>query len=349
MSSLNPNDTPPLFKDKDKKDLPIESLTGIDKTAYLQIDLKVDPMGEKPVSPMTAVFAPDPTQLKAGEGVDILLWFHGDKDVWSKKRTLATKKHHSFWGQSVQDYLKIDECKLREFILQTSKKKFLLVVPTLNDHTGNGRKPAAGLLWNQGDAEAYLQQVLNGVTEHLKIKVKGPRNIVLAAHSGGGHILSQMAQHFTGAFDKANEVWCFDCTYWGGKPFITWATKGHSNPRLWVYSTGGKGPQATGDYANEILTFAQNAPTKNTDVEIDYPTVSYDPVAKKTVRGRTYISFQMKTPVTSIDVLIDDYPTVGKTSQTEYFTASYHGSAKGHYESIEKYLPQLVETSQNLK
>src|SRR5205823_3596246 len=111
------------------------------------------------------------------------------------------------------------------------------------------------------------------------------------------------------------EVWCFDCTYWGGDPFIAWAKRGHSNnPRLWVYSTGGKGNGSTGDSANNILAFSQTKPA-----------------------------------TTTIEVLIDDYPAAGKTSRTQYFVASYHGSANGHYESLQKYLTQLVEISKNLK
>jgi hypothetical protein len=310
--TLNASDTPELFKDEDGQDLPIESLTGTDKTVYLNIDLKVDPMGGKPVVPMTAVFAPDPKQLSGGD-TNMLVWFHGDKHVWSKNR----KGDLYLWGKSVQDYLKVDECKLREFILKSSNRNFVLVVPTLNDRTGSGKDhTAGGLLWQQGEAEAFLQQVLNGVKKYMGINATRPGNIVLAAHSGGGHILSRMAQHFTGPFNKANEVWCFDCTYWGGDPFITWAKKGHSDPRLWVYSTGGKGPRETGDPANAILTFSQ---TKD---------------------GAT----------ANIQVLIDDYPSAGNTSSTKYFAAAFGGSAKGHYESIDMYLTKLVDTSRkNLK
>ena len=53
--------------------------------------------------------------------------------------------------------------------------------------------------------------------------------------------------------------------------------------------------------------------------------------------------------MTNIEVLIDDYPAAGKTSSTKFFTATYGGSAKGHYESIEMYLTKLVEISKNLK
>ena len=221
--------------------------------------------------------------------MDVLLWFHGDKNVWSNTR----KGHLYLWGKSVQEYLKVDECKLREFILQSSARNFLLVVPTLNDHTGSQPKhTAGGLLWDQAQAEAFLQQVLNGVKKHMGINVSGIGNIVLAAHSGGGHILTHMAQYFAGTFNKVNEIWCFDCTYWGGDPFISWAKKGHSNnPRLFVYSTGGTGPKETGDSANAILTFAQSKPA----------------------------------PTTSVEVLIDDYPTVGKTPSTKFFVAHYQG------------------------
>ena len=309
--SLNASDTPDLSQDDHGHDLPIESLTGTDKTIYLKIDLEVDPMGGKPVVPMTAVFAPDPKQLTSGD-TKMLLWFHGDKKVWSKNRTGTLY----LWGKSVQDYLTVDECKLREFILKSSNKKFVLVVPTLNDHTGSGKDhTAGGLLWQQGEAEAFLQQVLNGVKKYMGVNATQPGNIVLAAHSGGGHILSRVAQHFTGPFNKANEVWCFDCTYWGGDPFITWAKKGHSDPRLWVYSTGGKGPKETGDPANAILEFSR---TKD-------------------------------GAMANIDVLIDDYPAAGKTSSTKFFTTTFGGSAKGHYESIEMYLTKLVEISKNLK
>src|SRR5262249_54699259 len=236
----------------------------------------------------------------------------GDKKFWSRKRGGFKER----WGLTVRDYLKEVECTLREFILKTSVRKFLLVVPTLNDHTGRSSGPCenpGGLLWFQAQAEAYLKQVLNGVRKHLGINVSGPGNLVLAAHSGGGHLLGRMAQYFTGPFDRANEVWCFDSTYWGGTPFKEWAKKGHSNPRLFVYSTGGKGPRQTGNSAWDILQFSgtKDAAKTNTDFE----------------------------------VLIDNYPSAGKPSNTKFFVCNYGVSANGHYESIEMYLQTLIDTS----
>src|SRR5262249_14663773 len=159
----------------------------------------------------TAVFAPDPTRLSGA--VDVLLWFHGDKHVWSKKRTAQNLKKPRpdkdpdlyLWGESIKTYLETDECKLREVILPSTKKKFRLVAPTLNDQTGvsidstnpdeskRDYNPGA-LRWKQADAEAYLQQVLNGVQRHMKVNnTLTLGNVVLAAHSGGGHLQSQMA------------------------------------------------------------------------------------------------------------------------------------------------------------
>jgi hypothetical protein len=311
--ALNPNDTPKLI-DEDK---PTAAVPG--HTLYLKIDLEIDPLKGQPVQPMTAVYAPDPNQITGGKA-NVLLWFQGDKKVWSKHRkgTLDAS------GQSARDYLQLRECKLREFVQKSKNKNFLLVVPTLGDKAGTGpvrgdpkwpRKAAGGLLWDQGNAEAFLKQVLNGVTAYLNKAVKDTASVVLAAHSGGGHIASRMAEHFTGPFDKTNEVWCFDCTYWGGGPLITWAKKGHSDPRLFVYSTGGVGNGSTGDSANAVRDFAHTRDATGKGVE----------------------------------VWIDNYPTVKTSPSTMGFFATYGGSAGGHYESIETYLPQLVGRSQNLK
>src|SRR5262249_43168128 len=122
--------TPNLAKDKQGVTLPVESLLGDDQTAYLEIDLKVDAMGGQPVLPMTAVFAPDPTKLKGP--VDVILWLHGDKSYWE----YGDKTTQPFAGESIQHYLSLRLCKLREFILASTKTQYLLVAPTLNDRTG---------------------------------------------------------------------------------------------------------------------------------------------------------------------------------------------------------------------
>src|SRR5438445_4530503 len=93
-----------------------------------------------------------------------------------------------------------------------------------------------------------------GVTKELSIG-----NIVLAAHSGGGKLQAEMAQNFSGPFDKINEIWCFDSTYFGYEQFIAWLKKAHTNAKRWVYSLGGRVNGTTGPSADEIMNL--NPPT----------------------------------------------------------------------------------------
>jgi hypothetical protein len=358
---LNPADTPELFKDSTGKNLPVESLQRTDKTAYLKIDLKINPMGGQPVPAMTAAFAPDPTNLSGA--VDVLLWFHGDKHYWDKTANFY------FNGKSIRDYLTtLPLCRLREFVLQSTKRNFVLVAPTLNDQTGvsidstNADKakrnlnPGA-LRWDQNDAEAYLQQVLNGVKKHMGVgKDLKLGNVVLAAHSGGGHLQSQMARNFTGAFNRVNEVWCFDSSYWGSDPFLTWLKKGHSKPRLWMYSTGG----TTGVAAAKIMGLAPSIlglsplphPTKpkraRTAVAKVQATVDRTLQVVAAVEAAVMRGLEIAVKTTKIDVLIERDPSTRKPAATDFSLALFGGLAGGHYECIAKYFTTLVDTSRNL-
>lgn len=359
---LNPSTVPELFKDSFGKEFPVESLTGNDKTAFLKIDLKINAKGGLPVQPMTAAFAPDPKFLSST--VDVLLWFHGDKRYWNASRS----DNFSFAGKSIQQYLTYPLCKLREFILKANKRKFILVAPTLNDQTGvsidsknsdekkRNFNPGA-LIWDQADAEAYLQQVLNGVQKHMGLnKQLSVGNIVLAGHSGGGHLQSQMAQKFEGKFAKLNEVWCFDSSYWGSDPFLKWIQKGRSNAKLFMYSTGG----TTGVSSSAILKKMPNllglspttppvkikpggTPFENLEAVIDRTRQQLNHVGDAVWRG---IEILMKT--TKIDILIEKDPSTSQPAASPFSLAMYSGMAGGHYECIEKYLTTLVKTSQNL-
>jgi len=347
---LDSTATPDLFKEKDTE-IPVQSVaSGPDRTAFVKIDLKINARGGANVIPMTAVFAPDPTKLSGN--VDIILWFHGDKSYWNKSGSVS----FGFSGKSIKDYLGFELCKLREFILQSKKKQFILVAPTLNDRTGiSGDHGApAGLVWDQADAEAYLQQAVNAVKKHMKAGVSGIGNIIIAGHSGGGHLSGQMAQYFTGKFDKANEVWCFDSTYWGSKPFITWVNKGHAHARLWVFSTRG----TTAYHARTIMELTKT-PLKFAKVDPPKPKRGRSPIGKvqatiSNVAGK--IGAALGTMVheaailsTQVDVLIEHDPNTGKPNTTENYYAIYGGLAGGHYEGMQQYFAKLVDTSGNLK
>jgi hypothetical protein len=356
---LNPNAVPELFKDSLGKELPVESVTrvGADRTAFLKIDLKIKPKGGQSVQPMTAAFAPDPKVLSST--VDVLLWFHGDKRYWNASKS----DDFSFAGKSIQQYLTFPLCKLREFILKSGKKKFILVAPTLNDQTGVSIDRAKGnfnpgaLIWDQNDAEAYLQQVLNGVQKHMGLSQKlSIGNIVLAGHSGGGHLQSQMAEKFEGKFAKLNEVWCFDSSYWGSKPFLKWIQKGRQNAKLFMYATRG----LTATSASEILQLTPKIlgltpltppkkikpgrdPIEKLEVAIGRAKQELTKIGEVVWRG---IEIQMKT--TKVDILIESDPKTNKPVASPFSEATYRGMAGGHYECIERYLTKLVETSRNL-
>ena len=294
---------------------------------------------------MTAVFAPDPARL-TGE-VNVLLWFHGDKSYWQ-----SNGEHgENFPGKSIQYYLNGPPmCRLREFILETNKN-FLLVAPTLNDSTGGGKGLPAGMLWEQTNAKAYLQQALNGANKHLGMKGTKLGNIVLAAHSGGGHIQARMAGNFGGdPFDRMNEVWCFDSTYWGDELLRKWAEKGHNNARLFVYSQGKSGSKETGDAARALLRLTKPTPPPPPSPQLkpDFRGMITKgggevPIAVLRRQGDVAIR-TVWLSLTAIEVLIEHDPD----NQNNPAWAAYGGAAGGHYESIPKYLSRLVGQSQNL-
>jgi hypothetical protein len=332
---------PPLF-DEDPP-----TSTSKAHTLYLLIDLEVPPGTDpgKPVAPITAVFAPEPDQLPASD-VDVILWLHGDKSFWSTKRG----KQEDKWGISVQDYLQQPETQLREFILRSANKKFLLVVPTLADHSSSEthKMPAGGLLGDPDKAKAYLDVVRLGVNAYMKrtngkpIGLTGLDKLVLAAHSGGGRILGNMAG-FGGDFDKkVEEIWCFDCTYWDN--IINWAKKGHAGRRLFVYSSG----EGLRDMKNPNFD-PQKPKGKDNPKTIPNPDKPFG--TGFNARDILDLTRQKSPPSTTIEVLIE--AAVGNLvngDSTPHFVATYgRPDGQKHYESIEKYLTQLVDSSKILK
>jgi hypothetical protein len=316
MADLDPKTTPSLMPSADPDVITgagggaAPSIPGMTLNLNIDLGVTVD-RGQAPVTPMTVVYAPDPNQL--GGQVDILLWFHGHKGQLNKVVNLS--------GFSAGDYLQVPEFQLRQFILKTSKRQFLLVVPTLGDKSG------AGLLNQQGQAEAFLQQVLNGVRAKMNPKVGDIGKIVLAAHSGGGAIMSRLSG-FGGTFDKVREIWCVDCTYGSGPAFKSWAAKpAHKLDRLWVFSTGSWTVHQLKD---------PKRPAGPDNPMVDKRTGTGDDAEQ-------ILQFAKSTKSTSIEVLIKPVPP--NSNKTDNFT---YGVASGHNESVGFYFPQLVNTSRTL-
>ncbi len=191
------------------------------------------------------------------------------------------------------------------------------------------------MLGDPDTAKAYIDVCLKAVNEYMKKSVKSPRNIVLAAHSGGGHILGNMAG-FNGIFTKqVEEIWCFDCTYWGN--VVDWASKSHATRKLFVYSTG-EGPDT--DRPNPKFDSTQPEGPKN---------------QKYLPSGTGYTASDImqlrKSSATTIEVLIEAYNgNLVNEQMTPHFKETYGiPDGKRHYESIEKYLGKLVDMSDNLQ
>jgi len=317
--SLNPSATPKLLsEDKPTSGSPAH-------TIYLEINLEF-PKGRE-ADPMTAVFAPDPSQLTAPE-VNVLVWLHGDKAVWSKHR----KGTKDMSGTTVQDYLQVQETMLRDFILASSKRKFVLVVPTLSDRTGTGDAPG-GLLWKQDQFEAFLQQALNGVKAYMKKATTDVKNLIVAAHSGGGHIQGHIADTFGGMFDKKlKELWCFDCTYWGG--LKGWVKSHHSDCRLWAYSTG------------EARTFKLVDPKKK-EAPDNPRNVPARSGTGDTAAALLELARQLPASATTVDVFVESFAgNLQPTDSTPNFVAKFGmPDGKRHYESIETCFTKVLDST----
>jgi hypothetical protein len=213
-TTLAAGNTPTLVAEED---------TPLNKTLYLGIDLR------NGASTTTAVYIP--TQVAAESPVDMLIYLHGHK---------GTLTGVSLSGMSIQQYLKVKEFNLREFVAAATSQNFVLVVPTLDDKSGAGLLTTAA-----ANFDTFLEVVLAGIAEYYRIPFGQPgkltlRNVVLSAHSGGGAAMLTIATNATSTTNnKIREVWCFDCTYGGGGGWLSWITSpAHTLDRLWLYSTG---------------------------------------------------------------------------------------------------------------
>jgi len=266
-------------------------------TFYLQIELSI-----AGTPAMTAVYAPDRSKIRYP--YDIIWYFHGNKKTS---------------GMTIQKYLQDPETALREFILKSQRRNFLLVAPTLGD------VDQAGKLADPANARPYLQQVVNAMHTGLygdpaKYDSGDPPSldnaigkVVMAAHSGGGHPMRTIVTSKV-LDDKIREIWCLDCTYGGGAAWRDWAkAPGHTLDRLFVYSSGfvwnkaGTGDGGTDADANVLYDAATDKTKPQKNIEV------YIADSKKTTPGWRY------------------------------------GFASGHYPPIAMYFPQLIDTSNVLK
>jgi hypothetical protein len=153
----------------------------------------------------TGVFAP--VGYKASKSVDLVLFLRG----YDIKRPKTATSVAEYWNSPEHPVLK--SFQFREEV-NRSGKNVILVVPTL------GPFAEAGKLKDKAGVRDFFDRVLDGLWRH------GPhaglanrptiRNVILAAHSGGGVPLRRLAQVLgedDGFKDKLKECWGFDSIY----------------------------------------------------------------------------------------------------------------------------------------
>jgi hypothetical protein len=352
--ALNAKDTPALFdaaKLDDPKQ-PVEQVAGSTaKTAFVNIDLSIAAPtagqkadGQKAAAPMTAVFAPDPSVL--GAQVDLLVWFHG----WKR----GSLDGVSLPGRSIQQYMNHPKFKLRDFVLKNTKgkKKFLLVAPTLGDRS------QFGVLNQEDQFAAFLQQAVNAAKTHLGANVEKVGDIVIGAHSGGGLLLSQVVNFNGKDFfqGKIKDVWCVDSTYQSGNNFATWAAKTPESKRLFVFSTGKYGHAAINPATMRMGADGNPIPGTGTEFEVskDHPAVRFP--HETAYDAKMIFDFATTNKLQNVEVRINHFYEPAHTDVDEAELGPFSlpkpfpfPIAVEHNQSVGIYFTPLVDDSAVLK
>jgi hypothetical protein len=193
---------------------------------YLPIPLDVPGVDDS----ATGVFIPE--KYRAEKSVDVVVFLRG----YDIKRPKAATAVSEYWNSPSHPVLK--SFQFREEV-NKSGKNVILVVPAL------GPRAEAGKLVEEGGLPKFLDRVLDGLwrsgphtglTELPKI-----RHLILAAHSGGGVPLRQLARAAGSdqdLKDKLKACWGFDSIY-GVKDkdaefWSDWA-KEHSGAKVTMY------------------------------------------------------------------------------------------------------------------
>src|SRR5205823_7935701 len=105
----------------------------------------------------------------------------------------------------IKEYLRNKDLLSR---VRQSGAKCVFVAPTL------GLKAEAGVLFDKFNE--YLYNVCGWLRDYGPFEERPrPRNVVLAAHSGGGREMLKGATRYP---DLIKECWGFDCVYGAGPP-----------------------------------------------------------------------------------------------------------------------------------
>jgi hypothetical protein len=168
---------------------------------YLPIDLGVPAIEAQ----STGVFVP--ANYKVSKVIDLVVFLRG----FDIKRPKTATSVGEYWGSPQHPTLK--SFQFREEV-NKSGKNVILAVPTL------GPFSEVGKLKEKGGIQEFVSRVIDGLWRSgPHVGLANPptiRHVILAAHSGGGAPLRQLAQALgdDDAYrDKLKECWGFDSTY----------------------------------------------------------------------------------------------------------------------------------------
>lgn len=144
----------------------------------------------------TAIYLPP--GLRRDSTVDVVVYFHG----WETNRSGNVICGRA---RTIAEYLRDPQFALRE-VLRDSHRNAILVAPKL------GPQSQAGALGVRGGFPRFLDQVL-GALAGCGAWASPPQvgQLVMAAHSGGGEIVSGILSR--GEAANLAEVWMFDAVY----------------------------------------------------------------------------------------------------------------------------------------
>jgi hypothetical protein len=190
---------------------------------------------------------------KQGEGVDIILFFHGNKV--GKFGDFPTNHINYYWSGKYEYSGAILNINLRENI-NTSRKNVLLVAPTVGAAPGHGLSDNTdlGIFTKPGGGDCFLHHVMEWLGNYdSRFASVRLRKVVLAGHSGGG---SPIYLQMNSMKADIGEVWCFDTVYGPLEDYIRFASAlGHNHPNSLI--TFSHGVQSTPLY-NKLSALAQD-------------------------------------------------------------------------------------------
>jgi hypothetical protein len=217
-----------------------------------------------------------PESYEPSANVDLIVYFHGLLDRCDGSAS-----------DSVEEYWANRHFRLRDWLNAAKKKNTVLVVPRLGPADSYMSK-----LGMQGDA--FFKRVQDVISERVTtdpfnwskgVKI---RNIVLAAHSGGGSTIQYLASAVT--VGKVCECWGLDSLYYLGNPYIvsrgvtwydgvvgwlTWAARGGKIFLFWTDEGGTE---------NNVSAFQKMLNERTPDSDLARPNV----VIEYTPRPKTF-------------------------------------------------------------